>query len=83
MEKIDILFIAFVIFVIIVSCYIVYLRAGVNFLLEMLAKHHAGLEELLKAMEKQSTINEMQSEVNKDISKILNEVCNSSTGSVK
>lgn len=83
MEQIDVLFIAFVIFVIISSLYIAYLKAGINFLMEMLAKQQRGLEELLKAMEVQSSINEKQGEINKDIAKALGEVINSPTGGVK
>ena len=83
MEKVDVLFIAFVIFVIIISGYIIYLKAGINFLCETLAKHHAGLEELVKAMEAQSSINEKQVEINKEIAKALGEVVNSPTGGVK
>ena len=83
MEQIDVLFIAFVIFVIIASLYIAYLKAGINFLMEMLAKQQRGLEELLKAMEAQSSINEKQGEINKDIAKALGEVINSPTGGRK
>ena len=35
MELIDVLFIAFVIFVIIASLYLAYLKAGVNFLMDI------------------------------------------------
>ena len=83
MEKIDVLFIAFVMFVTITSLYIAYLKAGVNFLTEMLAKQQVGLEELLKAMNVQSGINEKQTEINKEIAKALGEVVNSPTGGVK
>ena len=83
MEQIDVLFIAFVIFVIIASLYIAYLKAGINFLMEMLAKQQRGLEELLKAMEVQSSINEKQTEINKEIAKALDKVVNSPTGGVK
>ena len=83
MEQIDVLFIAFVIFVIIASLYIAYLKAGLNFLIDMLAKQQLGLEELLKAMQEQSSINEKQGEINKEIAKALGGVGNSSTGGVK
>lgn len=71
MEKIDILFIAFVIFVIIVSCYIVYLKAGINFLCETLAKHQIVMDNLLDVMNRQVTINTEQGEINKIILKAL------------
>ena len=83
MEQIDVLFIAFVIFVIITSLYISYLKAGVNFLIEMLAKQQAGLEELVKAIEVQAGINKKQVEINKDIAKALDKVVNFPTGGVK
>lgn len=83
MEQIDVLFIAFVIFVIIASLYIAYLKAGIDFLTDIVAKHHVGLEELVKAMEQQVTINKKQGEVNNEIVKALAKVTNSSTGGVK
>lgn len=83
MEQIDVLFIAFVIFVIIASLYIAYLKAGLNFLMDMLAKQQLGLEELLKAMQDQSSINEKQGEINKELAKALGEVVNSPTGGRK
>ena len=83
MEKIDVLFIGLVIFVIVASLYIAYLKAGINFLIDMLAKQQVGLEELLKAMEVQSTINEKQTEINKELAKALGEVTNSPTGGRK
>ena len=83
MEKIDVLFIGLVIFVIVASLYIAYLKAGVNFLIDMLAKQQVGLEELLKAMEVQSSINEKQTEFNKEIAKAFDKVINSPTGGVK
>jgi hypothetical protein len=67
MEKIDILFLAFAIFVIITSCYICYLKAGINFLCENLAKHQVVMSELLEAMERQVNINDTQGEINKII----------------
>lgn len=72
MEKIDILFAAFVIFVIIISCYIAYLKTGINFLCETLAKHEVAMNELLEAMEKQVSINSKQGEINKIIYDELN-----------
>lgn len=83
MEKIDVLFIGLVIFVIVASLYIAYLKAGINFLIDMLAKQQVGLEELLKAMEVQSSINEKQTEFNKEIAKAFDKVINSPTGGVK
>lgn len=83
MEKIDVLFIGLVIFIIVASLYIAYLKAGINFLIDMLAKQQAGLEELLKAMEQQVSINEKQGEINKELAKALGEVVNSPTGGRK
>ena len=71
MEKIDILAAGFAISTVILGCYIAYLKAGINFLTDMLAKHHVCLEELLKAMEDQVSINEKQIEINKELSKAL------------
>lgn len=65
MEKVDVLFIAFVIFVIIISGYIIYLKAGINFLCGTLAKHQAAMNELLAVMEHQVHINNTQGEINK------------------
>lgn len=59
------MFIAFVIFVIIISAYIVYLKAGINFLCETLAKHRVAMDDLLEVMERQVNINVTQSEINK------------------
>lgn len=83
MEKIDVLFIGLVIFVIVASLYIAYLKAGINFLIDMLAKQQAGLNELLKAMEQQVNINEKQEQINKELAKALGEVVNSPTGGRK
>lgn len=83
MEKIDVLFVVLVIFVIVTGLYIAYLKAGVNFLIDMLAKQQAGLDELLKAMEQQVSINEKQGEINKELAKALGEVVNSPTGGRK
>ena len=77
------LFIGLVIFVIVASLYIAYLKAGVNFLIDMLAKQQVGLEELLKAMEQQVNINKKQEEVNNEIVKALDKVVNSPTGGRK
>ena len=65
MEKIDILFTAFAIFVIIISCYIAYLKTGINFLCETLAKHQLAMNEILEAMQNQVNINNTQGEINK------------------
>lgn len=87
MEKVDVLFIAFVIFVIIISCYIVYLKAGINFLCETLAKHRATMNELLEVMEHQVHINNTQGEINKVFCDKLNinniNLDDSSTGGEK
>ena len=87
MEKIDILFAAFVIFVIIISCYIAYLKTGINFLCETLAKHQLAMNELLEAMQNQVNINSKQGEINKIIYDELkinhNKLYDSSTGGVK
>lgn len=72
MEKVDVLFIGFVIFVIIISSYIIYLKAGINFLCETLAKHQVIMNELLEVMKHQVHINETQGEVNKIIFDKLN-----------
>ena len=80
MEKIDIVALALIINVIIFGCYIVYLRVGIKFLIDELAKHHVCLENLLKAMEDQVNINEKQIEINKELSKALG---NSPTGGRK
>ena len=71
MEKIDVLFIAFVIFVIIISCYIIYLKAGINFLCENLAKHQVVMDNLLDVMMRQANINDAQKEINDIITKAL------------
>ena len=87
MEKIDILFAAFVIFVIIISCYIAYLKTGINFLCETLAKHQIAMNELLEAMQNQGNINTKQGEINKIIYDELkinhNKLYDSSTGGGK
>lgn len=87
MEKVDVLFIAFVIFVIIISGYIIYLKAGINFLCETLAKHQVAMNDLLEVMERQVHINETQGDINKlvfDKLKINNiNLDDSSTGGEK
>ena len=87
MEKIDVLFIAFVIFVIIISAYIVYLKAGINFLCETLAKHRVAMDEILTALNHQANINTEQGEINEIIYKTLKinniKLDNSSTGGKK
>ena len=87
MEKVDVLFIAFVIFVIIISGYIIYLKAGINFLCETLANHRAVINELLEVMEHQVHINNTQGEINKVFCDKLNinniNLDDSSTGGEK
>lgn len=73
MEKIDILALAFAITTFIIGCYIVYLMAGIKFLLDTLAKHHVCIEKLTEAMKGQITINEKQTEINKELSKTLDD----------
>lgn len=80
MEKVDILALALIINIVIFGCYIVYLKVGIKFLTDMLAKHHVCLEQLSKAVEDQVSINEKQIEINKELSKAL---CNSPTGGRK
>ena len=65
MEKINVLAIAFIIFVFIISCYIVYLKVGINFLCETLAKHKIVIDGLIDAMNRQININATQSEIDK------------------
>ena len=67
MEKIDILALAFVIFVIIVSCYICYLKVGINFLCENLAKHQVVMNKLIEVVQRQVNINDIQGKINKII----------------
>lgn len=71
MEKIDILAAGFVITTVILGCYIVYLKVGIKFILDELAKHHICLEQLSEAMKHQVNINEKQTEINKELSKAL------------
>ena len=82
MEKIDILFIGFAIYVIIASCYIAYLKAGINFLLEKVAKHRLVIEEFIDAQDK---INDAQNKFNTSVRKLAETLCtkNSSTGGGK
>lgn len=85
MEKIDILALAFVIVIAIYSCYIAYLKTGINFLVEELAKHHVILEKMLENSEAQNKINAAQDEYNTIVRKLLNELIHgsSSTGGGK
>lgn len=82
MEQIDVLFIAFVIFAIIVSCYIIYLNAGIKFLLEKVAECRNDIYELVKIQQDiatsqdkinraQDKINTHQSSFNNNISKFV------------
>ncbi len=71
MEKVDIVALALLINVIIFGCYIIYLKIGIKFILDELAKHHVCLENLSKAMEDQVNINKKQVEINKELSKAL------------
>lgn len=80
MEKIDILAVGFAISTAIIGCYIVYLKTGIKFLLDTLAKHHICIEKLSEAMEHQVNVNEKQIEINKELSKALD---NSPTGGRK
>lgn len=82
MEKVDVLFIAFVIFVIIISGYIIYLKAGINFLLEKVAEHHHVIEVFIDSQDK---INDAQNEFNTSVRKLAEKLCmkNSSTGGEK
>lgn len=85
MEKIDILALALVINVVIFGCYIVYLKVGINFLLDNLAKHHAVLEKILESEEAQHRINTAQDEYNANVRKLLDMLIHgsSSTGGGK
>lgn len=78
MEKIDVLFIAFVIFGIIVSCYIIYLNAGINFLLEKVAECRKDMCELIKIQQNiatnQNKINEAQDKINTHQSSFNNNI---------
>lgn len=49
MEKIDILAIALCIVIVIFAGYIAYLKAGINFCIQMLARQHNAIETLAKA----------------------------------
>lgn len=71
MEKIDILAAGFVITTVILGCYIVYLKAGINFICETLAKHHVCLEKMLESEEAQHRINTAQDEYNTNVRKLL------------
>lgn len=71
MEKIDILAAGFAITTVIMACYIVYLKAGINFICETLAKHHVCLEKMLESEEAQHRINTAQDEYNTNVRKLL------------
>ena len=85
MEKIDILAAGFVITTVILGCYIVYLKAGINFICETLAKHHVCLEKILESEEAQHRINTAQDEYNTNVRKLLDILIHGSspTGGVK
>ena len=85
MEKIDILAIGFAISIIIFSCYVVYLRVGIKFILEELAKHHVCLEKMLENAEIQNKINAAQDEYNTAVRELLKKWSDdySPTGGVK
>lgn len=85
MEKIDILAAGFVITTVILGCYIVYLKAGINFICETLAKHHVCLEKMLENAELQNKINNAQDEYNTAVRELLKKWSDdySPTGSVK
>lgn len=82
MEKVDILCLAFVIFIIINSIYIVYLKCGIKFILDKLAEHHHVIEVFLDVQDK---INNSQNEFNTAVRELAEKLCNenSSTGGKK
>lgn len=69
MEKTDVLAIAFIVFAIIISCYILYLKAGIDFLLEKIAECRNDINDLVKIeqdnIKSQNKINEAQAKINK------------------
>ena len=71
MEKIDILAAGFAISTVILGCYIAYLKIGIKFILEELAKHHVCLEKMLESEEAQHRINTAQDEYNTNVRKLL------------
>lgn len=85
MEKIDILAIALCIVIIVFTIYIAYLKEGINFCIQMIARQQNAIESLVKALENnnilfdkqcewnnsQIDINKAQSEFNNDIEKII------------
>lgn len=71
MEKIDILAVGFAITTVILGCYIAYLKVGIKFILEELAKHHICLEKILKNAEIQNKINTAQDEYNTAVRELL------------
>lgn len=71
MEKIDILAAGFAISTVIMACYIVYLKVGITFILDKLAKHHVCLEKMLENAEIQNKINTAQDEYNTAVRELL------------
>lgn len=71
MEKIDILAAGFAISTVILGCYIAYLKVGIKFILEELAKHHVCLEKMLENAEIQNKINAAQDEYNTAVRELL------------
>lgn len=78
MEKIDVLAAGFVITTIILGCYIVYLKAGIDFLLEKVAECRNDVYELIKIQqniaESQNKINKAQDKINTHQSNFNNNV---------
>lgn len=64
MEKIDILAIALCIVIVIFAGYIAYLKAGINFCIQMLAHQHNAIENLAKALENNNKLFDKQCEWN-------------------
>ena len=64
MEKIDILFIALIIAVLIVAVYISYLKAKTNFLLYVLNQHTDALNGLVNIADSQRTLFDKQTKAN-------------------
>lgn len=71
MEKIDILAAGFAITTVILGCYIAYLKVGIKFILDELAKHHVCLEKMLENAEIQNKINNVQDEYNAAVRELL------------
>ena len=81
MEKIDILAIALCIVIIIFTIYIAYLKEGINFCIEMIARQQNAIEGLAKVLEnnnvlfnKQCEWNDSQVAINKAQSKFNNDI---------